>query len=627
MRHSQRFSTGVHTLVSRITGTDDLVEGFGARRMALVLSLFALGFIAIVVQAFYYQIVDGPGRAKAATERIEGEYEFVGNRGEIKDRSGRRTLAMNVVDYHAKFVKLEYGADPVDLAFKLADALGLDRKEVLGIVSSKRNGKVLKRHLTQVEIETLAKLDLPGVDVFETVRRFYPGGEMMGPLLGYVAETGDAKGTKKGIAGIEAAIDDELKGDSRSVGYWKGPLDKRFYRSGHPDIDNIDGHDVLLTIDARIQNILDAEIMRRVTVERAKGAMGVVLSAKTFEVLAISSVPSLDPNIFEKVCGEAVRNKVDLAENPCVNKVITYEFEPGSIGKVLTAATAYDAGKARPDDILNGGNGRCRVGKFWVTDLHRVGLVTVADAIMFSSNCALAELASRMGAKILYDGLKRFGIGTRTGLGVPGEGAGRLWPSENWHDAELKTAAYGYGYVTTVMQLATAIATIANNGVRLPLKVVKDIRQGDSSVADPVADPAIDPAGERVISEKAARWTMEAMRMVVMNDEGTGKKGRPEKYSAAGKTGTARVINGKKGYSKGRFMASFVGYAPSEDPEIVIAITLIEPQEHKTGGSAVAPVFARVVDRALPLLGVIPEVEPEMKAKVDVRMTAESWEP
>jgi len=270
----------------------------------------------------------------------------------------------------------------------------------------------------------------------------------------------------------------------------------------------------------------------------------------------------------------------------------------------MTVAAAYDSGRVKPTDMVDGHMGTCKVGTFTVTDVHRVGRVTVRDAIKYSSNCATKEIALRLGTDILRPALSRFGLGQGTGVDLPGEASGVLRPEKNWGSSELQTASYGYGYSTTLLEIATAMATITNDGVRLHPRVGRELRSHEGVVlrrfdgGEPVT----------VISPEAARMARETLAAVVMENDGTGAKGRPSGYTAGGKTGTARAHAAHKGYETDSYLCSFVGFAPVEDPRIVVAVTIIDPKEGHFGGTVAAPVFRNVVERSLPVLGVMPDI-------------------
>jgi cell division protein FtsI/penicillin-binding protein 2 len=271
---------------------------------------------------------------------------------------------------------------------------------------------------------------------------------------------------------------------------------------------------------------------------------------------------------------------------------------------MMAAAAAFDSGKVRLTDHVNGQGGTCLVGTFTVTDVKKVGVVTVLEAIKYSSNCAMKEVALRTGVDKLHETLRKFGIGQGTGVDLPAEARGVLRPAKDWASTTLQTAGYGYGYSLSLLEIAGAAQTIANDGVRMVPRIAFEVRSaGGETLTRFEPRPAM-----RVVSVEAARDVRKCLTAVVMDPDGTGTRARPNGYSAAGKTGTARANVAGKGYVHERFLTSFVGFAPAEDPSIVIAITVIDPKVNRFGGTVSGPVFRAVVEQTLPLRGILPVV-------------------
>jgi len=563
--------------------------------MALILAMMVVGFGWVVGQAAVYQVSQGKILSQRGERRVQGMYQTSGNRGKILDRTGRGSLAVTVPVPRVEFKGAPYFVDRTELGFALAEALGLNANEVIAKIIAEEHHALIKRNVTAEEAATVKQLGFPGIRIAYERRRFYPMGNVFGAEIGFVK---DGRGNR----GIEAQYDSLLKGNGLKWRVLRDSRKRRLYDSGAGRSWTLDGADLLLTIDARIQLALDSELSTRVDYERAVGGMAVVLDPHSFEVLAMSSIPSLDPNRYEEECGRYEKKgaKTDIGYNPCRNKVISYMFEPGSIAKIFSAAAAFDCGRLTPGSIVDGGNGRCKVGEHWISDLHRLERVPVFDAIKYSSNCAMAQVGKVVGAEILADTLRKFGFEGLTGIDLPGDCKGSLTKHRHWAETWAQAAAYGYGFKASLLQLAVATATIANNGMRLNPRLGLEARTPAGNVVERFE------SGEpvRSVSERAARMVKGAMTAVVMSEDGTGRRAKPVGYTAAGKTGTARLKwLGKHGRDKA-YMTSFVGYAPASDPRIVVAVAIIDPREDKFGGSAAGPVFARVVEKALTLLGV-----------------------
>ncbi|HOU52357.1 MAG TPA: penicillin-binding protein 2 [Myxococcota bacterium] len=582
--------------------------------MALLFPLAGLGWV--ISQAAWFQLEPESVAAARSMEALGKETPIAGRRGEILDRTGRRVLALTVPTVEVAFVPTSWEVDRLETSWALADALGIAPQPLISEMFSGRDYVRVKSRPTPEEVSLVRRLGLKDVRLETRDRRFYPNGPSLGPTLGFVgiANPEEARSglRERGRMGLEARYDEGLQGEVRQVSFWKGRGKTRYYQDRLGEEWVLDGQHLQISVDAQIQAILDAELAAQMEQEQADAAMGVALDPETFEVLAISSLPAVDPNQFEGACQEENWLPKDapvpaLLLNPCANKVLSYPFEPGSVGKIFTVATAVESGIATLDTVLDGQGGHCMIGRHEVTDLHKVGRVPLWQAFKYSSNCAHLDLATRLGPERILWGLTRLGIGRGTGIDLPGEVISRSQDPEDWRKTGYRTAGYGYGYTATLMELATAVTTLVNGGVRRTPHLAKAWRSPNSREVTEVAWPE----GVRLFSEETSRVVREAMRFVVMEPDGTGRKARPQHYTAGGKTGTARLLVPKKGYSDEAYLCSFLGFAPAESPRVVIAVTVANPKVHKTAAGAIAPVFGRVVDRVLPILGVPPQEAPE----------------
>jgi len=562
-------------------------------RMASLLTLIGAGLLWVVAQAAVYQIGDHEVLKARGEARIRGTYTIAGQRGQILDRSGRQVLAVTMSAPSVAFYGAPYYVDRRELSYTLAQLLDMPAEDIIRKIITEDTFAMLKRHVSPEVAAAVEHLGLPGVEVIQEARRRYPLGAVLGNTLGYVTRSGE------GAAGIEAAYDVQLRGSNRVVSVLRDAARKGFYDDGIYPWD-LDGADLVLNVDAQVQLALESELAAKVEEEKAIGAMGVVLDAHTFDVLAMASLPALDPNKYELQCGDT--SGTDDGTNPCRNKVISHVFEIGSIGKVFTLSAAIESGKLGPDSLVDGHLGSCMVGTFHVSDVHRMGVGTLSDAVMYSSNCAFKDVALRVGAERMHETLEAFGVGQGTGIDLPGEAKGYLPPIEAWGLTGLQTAGYGYSYSTTLLNVAAGMATITNDGVRLAPRIARSLVSQNGEILHEIQRPA--PV--QVVSPSTARKVREVLKRVVMEPHGTGAKARPTYWTAGGKTGTARVNVTNQGYRSDRFLCSFVGFAPAEDPRIVVAITVMDPKVNHFGGTVAAPVFKAVVDRVLPVLGVAP---------------------
>jgi cell division protein FtsI (penicillin-binding protein 3) len=596
-----------------IAGTDDGVQGPVVKRMALVVSGIVGMMIGIVAQAATYQVTEQDTLAGRHAGMVSGRYTVTGRRGDILDATGQRLLAITVPDPKVVFRGAPAGISRSRMAYHLAESLSLDPDELKNRFLAAQEYLLIKEHLTREEVDAVLRQGLPGILIENDYNRMYPLHEIFGSSIGYLSvptaqevEAG-TKGQFVARRGVERQYDAAMRPRSRSMDVMRDSGRRRFFQGAVGDDWDLDGADLVLNIDVQIQMALDEALLARVVSEEAVGAMGVVLDARTGAVLAMSSIPALDPNAFEEGC-KAKDGDLDDGANPCRNKVIEFIFEPGSVGKLLTAYIGMDAGVFDAETRVDGHGGRCRVGRFEVRDVHGEDEMSVAEAFRHSSNCAFADLGWLIGPVRMREGLARLGIGARTGVDLPGEERGYLPPQDRFGLTLTKTTSYGYGYSASLLSLATIVATITGDGIRPVPRVAREIRPAGRGRAPQYT--AVE--GLRVASVEASRAMRKLMADAVMYVDPDRPRrrhpARPEGYSAGGKTGTTRWNLAGKGYSRTRYMCSFAGFAPAEDPEIVVAITVLDPQRHKLAAQVAGPAFKETVERILPLRGVLPEL-------------------
>lgn len=577
-------------------------------RFALIVAGILGGLLWVVAQAAVYQVVDRQAFIEAGEKLVRSHVSVHGERGRILDRTGRNPIAISALSRSAVF----YGAPPyvnrVELAYTLAAALSVPAEDLVSRLMVADSFAFIKRNLRGEEIAVLNQLNIPYVSVITEPSRLYPLGTMLGPVVGSLLDN-------YGNRGLEAYYDAYLRADSQVIGVLRDARRRGLAQRDLRLPEELNGADLVLNIDTQIQYVLESALYVKVEEEKALGGMGIVLDPRTFEILAMANVPSMDPNDAAETCAgfeaaELVRG-TDNGTNPCRNKVISFVFEPGSVAKIFALAAGIESGRVTLATPLNGHFGICNVGRFVVTDVKKVGVVSALDAVKYSSNCAMSELGRLVGASALHATLARLGFGKPTGIDLPGEASGVLRPADKWSGTDAQVAAYGYSYSVTLMQIARAVAAIANGGLMMRPLVAREVRNKAGTV---LLRPS---PGEptRVLSEKTAAAVREAMKAVVMEEGGTGKAAKPAGYTAAGKTGTAR-LNSKVFGAGGKkpHIMSFAGFAPADEPRIVVVVSIIAPQVHPYAGQVAAPVFREVVERALPLLGVAPGVEQTVRS-------------
>ena len=553
-------------------------------RLVLVLSALVLAALGLVARAIDLQILRGPQL------RSHGSYlhtvSVPAQRGEIVDRNGR-PLAVSVP------VK-SVGANPgvllerPEVVAELSRAIGWSGDDLSRHLQlyADRQFVWLERRVPREVSDALLALDLQGVELRTEYRRFYPTVAVTSQLLGFT-NVDDI-----GQEGLELTYNEWLSGHPGRKRVIRG-------RNGHivEDVEMIEpakpGRDLQLTIDRRLQYLAYRELKSAVQRHDAGSGSVVVMSADSGEILAMANVPAYNPNNLERNYGTAIRNRA-----------VTDAFEPGSVLKPFTVAAALEANAVRPETVIDTSGGTLQLQGHTIRDIRDYGKLTVTGVITKSSNVGASRIALRTEGGHLKDVLRRFGFGSVTGTGFPGEAAGILHAKQQMRPLEQATLAYGYGIAVTPLQLAQAYAALANDGwLRQPVLALN---------ADSQPLSVIDPAVARQV-----------VRMLdsVVSAEGTAERARIPMYSVAGKTGTARKV-GAGGYQENRHVASFAGFAPASAPQLVCVVVINDLRSAPYyGGIVAAPVFRAVMASALRLLDVPPDRIPAYAGRATPRPT------
>lgn len=565
----------------------------GTWRLWLVRGAMLLAAAAVVWKLLTLVLVERDflqGQGDARTLRIE---PLVAHRGMITDRNGEPLAISTPVK--SIWVNPRELARSEDQIRRLADALGLDDETLTSNILSNAEREFLyvRRRMPPADADDVLALGIPGVYARQEYQRYYPQGEVTAHVLGF-SNVDDI-----GQEGLELAFDEWLKG----VPGRQQVIKDRRGRIVH-ELNTIQtaepGRPLELSLDLRIQSLAYRELKAEFIYRQAKSASAVVLDVKTGEVLAMVNQPSFNPH-----------NRSTITDFGAMrNRAVTDLFEPGSTLKSFTAVAALESGLFDRTSIINTSPGRMRVGRDWVSDRgYDYGELTLEEVLIRSSNVGSAKVAMEVGYKALRDVLLRVGFGESPASGFPGERSGVLPNHRVWHDIELATLSFGYGISTSALQLAQAYAVIANDGLRVPVTLLKDGNSAAGAVAP-----------EQVIDTQVAREVRRMLEAVVDPAQGGSASAVVPLYSVAGKTGTARVV-GERGYEPNAHNSMFAGFAPASDPRIVIVIMINEPQGSERYGSQVAaPVFARIASGALRLLDITPDqVDPANLFTLNVR--------
>ncbi len=555
--------------------------------MYVVLTVLAAVPLLIVAQMLRIHLADG-SQLRAKGERQASSFVSIpAIRGAIVDRYGR-TLAVNTARY-------DLAVDPTIDGFKDVETSFFERlSRLTGVPAASYRRQVrqrsspqyvlLVRAITERQKENIESWDIPGLILNPTFARRYNYGTAAAHILGYVSQDGH------GLAGLELQYDDILRGtDGRQavkrdrLGRIKAYVEGQLVEPKH-------GESIVLTIDLVRQTILEEELARGVAETGAKSGSAVALDPYTGAILALANVPTYDANRPAAYPAEARRNRV-----------ITDRLEPGSTFKLVTAIAAIEQDVVEMEDSIETGNGWTVLQGRTLRDTHAHGKIPFREVVAVSSNVGTAKVATRLDRGTFYQYARNLGFGQPTWVDLPGEVPGRLKKPSEWSGTSLTSMSIGYEVEVTPLQLATAYAALANGGLLVRPYIVAERRDVTNRVTWSVRQDSI----RRAFDARTAREILPAFMDVV--DDGTATLARVQGLPIAGKTGTARkVVNGA--YAPGAYRASFVGFFPADDPEVVLAVVLDEPKTVRYGGSAAGPVFRRTAERWIPTFPEIAEL-------------------
>lgn len=539
-----------------------------AWRRCLLLVMVLLGFVALLGRSLYLQSFHKRFLQEKGDARYNRTLVLPSQRGKITDRHGELLAISSPVE--------SVWANPSDVKIndvqtkKIADLLGLKAESVSKkLANSEREFVYLKRRISPELAAEIMKLGVPGIYLQREYKRYYPAGEVTAHLVGFTGID------DQGQEGFELTMNKTLSGKSGSRRVIKD-------RAGHiiEDLEAVkvpqDGHDVVLSIDRRIQYLAHRELVKAVDQFKAKAGAAVVLDAKTGEVLAMANVPTYNPN-----------NPVNI-QGKSRNRAITDVFEPGSTMKTITAAAALESGKYQPDTKIQTAPGYMSIGPATIHDAHPHGVLSVAEVIQKSSNVGAAKMALALDRQYLWGVFNMIGFGTKTRIGFPGEAAGRLRDHKTWRPIEQATMSYGHGISVTLLQMARSYTVFANDGELKPVSLLK-LKEA--------------PVGTQVFSADTAKYVKDMLEMVVLPG-GTALRAQVSGYRVAGKTGTTHKL-GAHGYEKNKYVGSFVGMAPASNPRLIMAVMIDDPSSGQYyGGTVAAPVFSAVMTDALRMLAI-----------------------
>lgn len=555
-------------------------------RVLLVGIFFSICFTAIVVRAVDLHLFKGPWLSEKADGQVKRPVKALGQRGIIFDTNmGKMASSIDVtsIGVHPRQIK-----DIGGTASALAKALSLDRNQLAKKLSSNTPFVWIERHVTPKKAEAVEALKLDGIVFKSEKSRFYPYKAMAAQIVGFSGVDG------RGLEGVEFYYDQILEGQQAQFTVIRDALGRGLGLEMDEESDR-SGKNLILTIDRRIQYIAETSLAEGVTQNNGKSGIAVVMSPKTGAILAMANYPFINPNTYNKYAKDKWRNRA-----------ITDPFEPGSTLKIFSAAAAIEHGVSGPNSIYFCENGAYRIGRNVVHDTHPYKWLSLEQIIKFSSNIGAVKLSENIGTQNLYNTLKNFGFGEKTGIDCPGETSGILSSYQRWTKIDNAAIAFGQGISVSAIQLITAVSAIANGGVLMKPYVVKAITDKDGAILEKIEPHPV----RRVISPETAEAVIKMMEKVT-EEGGTGTKAALEGYRVCGKTGTAQKIDENGTYARGKYTSSFVGFVPAENPEAAILVMVDEPQKAHYGGVVAAPVFKKIALQTLNFMNIPPDGKQE----------------
>jgi cell division protein FtsI (penicillin-binding protein 3) len=553
-------------------------------RVWLLSVLLFAGVGRVVTRAYEIQVKN----RKEYERRYRQEIEVQAKRGNIYDRSGAE-LAVSV-DLDSFFVDplalRNNGLEPEEVVRKLARVLKVEAGPLVDRIQGKRRFIWIKRRVTPAESQAVAQLGVlgKGVGTRKEPRRFYPNLSTAAHVLGFTDDQG------RGVEGLERAFETRLRGATDKVSAIFDARGGVVFSEELMDAQSAQGHHLSLTLDREIQVIAERELELGVRAVEARAGHVVVMDPQTGEILALANYPTFNPNA-PGGAEPATRR----------NRAVADRFEPGSVMKTFTIAGALAQGAIHESQQIDCENGAMRVADAVIHDTHRYGLLTPGEILAHSSNIGTAKIGSALGKRGLFQTLREFGFGVRTGVELPSETEGVLRAPERWYEVDAATVAFGQGMSVTNLQLATAMSAVANGGKVLKPLIVSRVTDMSGKVIEQIAPTVKRRAVPAEIAEQVGE-----MLTAVVGPNGTGGAAAMPGYVVAGKTGTAQKADERGGYAENRWTSTFVGYVPANRPRLVVSVVIDEPTIEHYGGAVAGPVFRRIATESLRHLGVSP---------------------
>src|ERR1700694_507205 len=556
----------------------------GARfRLYALSGLLCLWLLTICLRLVYLQIFCYGDFERRAQHQQQRSFDLSAKRGVIYDRAGRE-LAMSI-QVDSAFVVPSEAPDLPNTISLITRITKDDPRVVLADCRAHKTFCWVARKADAEVIERIRALNLQGIHYQKEAKRFYPKRELAAQILGYVG-TDD-----QGLSGLERQFNQQLQGKPGKL-MISVDARKRWFASVEKEPES--GNSVVLTVDQNIQYIAERELERGMEETHAIAGTAIVENPHTGEILALTNWPTFNPNIRKEIRNHAL-----------TERAVSDVYEPGSTFKMVTISAGLEEKITRPDEMFDCQMGSIVINGMRIRDSKPHGVLSVADILAESSDVGAIKVALRLGDERFYKYIRAFGFGQQTGIELPGETRGLTKPVERWSKVSIGAISMGQEIGISPLQLALLISTIANDGVHVPPRIVA----GTITPQNTPQTIAFQPAdGTRVISSLTGAEMRQMLQGVVLH--GTGRKAILEGYSSAGKTGTAQKVDPATGlYSKTKYVASFAGFAPINDPQIAVVVILDSAVGLHQGGQVSAPVFQRIMQQVLEYMHVPHDVQ------------------
>lgn len=555
------------------------------KRLAFVLLAGFFVFLVLIFRLGFIQFALSDMLTERAKNSWNREIPFEPKRGEIVDRNGV-ALATNI-SAPTVYVVPRQIKNPADTAEKLANILNANVQDVYQQITKKSSMERLKsgRKITNEKAKEVENLNLPGVYIAEDSKRYYPFGDYLSHVLGFTGID------NQGLTGLELSYDKELSGAKGSVQFYSTAKGERMKNMPDDFQEPVNGYNLVLTIDSQIQTIMERELDNAEAKYNPDGLLAIAMNPNNGEILGMASRPNFDPSDFQNVAQEIYNRNIPIWST----------YEPGSTFKIITLAAALEEGKVNLEKDRFYDSGHVEVGgtqlHCWKRGGH--GSQTFLEVVQNSCNPGFIEMGQRLGKDTLFKYIHNFGFGQKTGIDLEGEGTGILFPLDKVGPVELATTAFGQGVSVTPIQQVAAVSAAINGGTLYQPYVAKQLVDSQTNEVVMKKSPV---AKRKVISEKTSEQIRYALESVVA--QGSGKKAFIEGYRVGGKTGTAQKAQGGR-YLENNYILSFIGFAPADDPQIVVYVAVDNPKNAiQFGGQVAAPIVGNIIEDSMRVLGV-----------------------